>query len=150
MSGEKARAINRAWEKWPSVDVETVAEIVAAGWDAAHAVQQPNREQIIAALDGKLVATSGGQSYRPLSMGEREQFADAILAALPIPATGDVLAMLDDLNASGGIAYDDYSRLHDAVARLSPEADEAEPVYELFPGTREALDALTIRPEVTP
>jgi hypothetical protein len=32
-----------------------------------------------------------------------------------------VLAMLDGLNASGGIAYDDYSRLHDAVALLAPD-----------------------------
>jgi hypothetical protein len=58
--------------------------------------------------------------------------ADAILSLLsrtshPVqvevaPSDVDgVLAMLDGLNASGGIAYDDYSRLHDAVALLAPD-----------------------------
>ena len=40
---------------------------------------------------------------------------------VPVEGGGDtenVLAMLDDLNESGGISYDDYSRLHDAVAAL--------------------------------
>lgn len=31
----KAQAINRAWERWPSIDAEQVAELVSAGWDAA-------------------------------------------------------------------------------------------------------------------
>lgn len=35
MSSGKARAIHRAWEKWPHLDVEQVAELVSHGWDAA-------------------------------------------------------------------------------------------------------------------
>ena len=31
----KAQAMNRAWEKWPQVDAEIVAEIVSSAWDAA-------------------------------------------------------------------------------------------------------------------
>jgi hypothetical protein len=49
----KAQAINRAWEKWPSVDVEVVAELVSAGWDAAKAAKavpvQSDREALIEA-----------------------------------------------------------------------------------------------------
>lgn len=33
--------------------------------------------------------------------------------------TGEVFAILDELNASNQIGYDDYSRLHDAVSRAS-------------------------------
>ena len=31
----KAQAMNRAWEKYPQLDVEVVAEIVSSAWDAA-------------------------------------------------------------------------------------------------------------------
>lgn len=37
MSGEKTRAIWRAWEQWPNLDVEQVADLVSHGWDAAKA-----------------------------------------------------------------------------------------------------------------
>jgi hypothetical protein len=33
----KAQVINRAWEKFPQVDAEVVADIVSAAWDAAKA-----------------------------------------------------------------------------------------------------------------
>ena len=49
MSGDKARAINRAWEQWPSIDPEVVAGMVAAGWDAcaAQPVSTPNEPKIV-------------------------------------------------------------------------------------------------------
>lgn len=43
------------------------------------------------------------------------------------PLTQETLDLLDELNSSGRIAYDDYSRLHDAVSRFSlPEPAEDE------------------------
>lgn len=44
MAGEKAIAIHRAWEKWPDVDVELVADLVAHGWDAR--ASQPVRVEV--------------------------------------------------------------------------------------------------------
>ncbi len=49
------------------------------------------------------------------------------------------LEYLDALNEQGRIEYDDYRNLHDLIS------EELEPAPELFPGTLEALDALTIR-----
>lgn len=39
--------------------------------------------------------------------------------ATPVSDTDEVFAILDELNASNQIGYDDYSRLHDAVSRTS-------------------------------
>ena len=52
MSGEKARAINRAWEQWPNIDPETVAEMVAAGWDAAKAASSKRLDPVTPWLGG--------------------------------------------------------------------------------------------------
>jgi hypothetical protein len=48
----------------------------------------------------------------------RQSFVEGVAWERARHDTEDVLAMLDYLNESGGISYDDYDRLHDAVAAL--------------------------------
>ena len=52
-----------------------------------------------------------------------------------------VLARLDEMN-NGEINYEVYRELHDLVSAIE---DDVQAPIELFPGTLEALDALSIR-----
>ncbi len=56
-----------------------------------------------------------------------------------------VLARLDEMN-NGEINYEVYRELHDLVSAIE---DDVQAPIELFPGTLEALDALSIRARTT-
>jgi len=56
-----------------------------------------------------------------------------------------VLARLDEMN-NGEIDYEVYRELHDLVSAIE---DDVQAPIELFPGTLEALDALSIRARTT-
>ena len=56
-----------------------------------------------------------------------------------------VLARLDEMN-NGEINYEVYRELHDLVSAIE---DDVQAPIELFPGTLEALDALSIRARAT-
>lgn len=56
-----------------------------------------------------------------------------------------VLARLDEMN-NGEINYEVYRELHDLVSAIE---DDVQAPIELFPGTLEALDALSIRVRTT-
>lgn len=56
-----------------------------------------------------------------------------------------VLARLDEMN-NGEINYDVYRELHDLVSAIE---DDVQAPVELFPGTLEALNALSIRDRTT-
>ena len=51
----------------------------------------------------------------------------------------EALDYLDEMNEAGRIEYDDYRNLHDLISGA------LEPAPELFPGTLDALEGLTIR-----
>ena len=58
----KAQAMNRAWEKYPQLDVEVVAEIVSAAWDASMAESRPLLSEIdlVWGSPGDIEMTSDG------------------------------------------------------------------------------------------
>jgi hypothetical protein len=82
----KSQAINRAWEKWPRADIELVAELVSAGWDAAalEAVTVPteNEREALSLIISNAVG-GGNPNVRAIT-----DVTDAVIAAgfrLPVP-----------------------------------------------------------------
>lgn len=118
---DEARAeAERRWPSYPTVgfsgaEDRQAAFIAGAEWQAS---RQPEAAPSVATRYEPCVLGADGECSR-WSHDHTAASQPEAAPATPVSDTDEVFAILDELNASNQIGYDDYSRLHDAVSRAS-------------------------------